>query len=152
MQEFERIDLAFQDAGHSAETIEEILRVGEVGWELLISGGVELRVHHEDEQQMLVFAADVGTPVTTNLLPLYTALLQFNQLHTETGGAMMTVDTEGGIELVFRMNTALVEPHVLQYAVENLAHKVLLWRTALHGEPTDADESDHTLIDARMMV
>ena len=152
MQDFERIDLTMKEVGEHCDVIEEIIRIGEDRWELLIQSDVEFLAEFDRPQQSLVITAEVAVPAAKDLLPVYEALLQFNQMRAETGGVTMSLSTEGVVEQSFRLNVAVLEPHVLQHVLENLAEKVLMWRSVLHVETSDQEPDQAPSFDARMMV
>ena len=152
MQDFERIDLTMKEVGEHCDVIEEIIRIGEDRWELLIQPDVEFLAEFDRQQQSLVITAEVAIPAAKDLLPVYEALLQFNQMRAETGGVTMSLSTEGIVEQSFRLNVAVLEPHVLQHVLENLAEKVLMWRSVLHVETSDQEPDQPPSFDARMMV
>ena len=152
MQDFERIDLTMKEVGEHCDVIEEIIRIGEDRWELLMQSDVEFLAEFDRPQQSLVITAEVAVPAAKALLPVYEALLQFNQMRAETGGVTMSLSTEGVVEQSFRLNVAVLEPHVLQHVLENLAEKVLMWRSVLQVETSDQESDQPPSFDARMMV
>lgn len=140
MQESERIDLAFAETGQNCEIIEEIVHDGEHVWQILASGEIHFDVTF-DSQQILNFSAPVAVPANSDLAGVYTALLQFNRLQTETGGVSMALDDVGTVEQLFRLPSSSAEPRVLQHVIENLCEKVLLWRAFLSEETAAADDA-----------
>ena len=141
MHDFERIDLMLRDIGPASEAIEQIVRNGEVAWDVLLTGDVEIHIELDQPRQRLVFTTDVGEPNPGNLLKIFHALLQFNALREETGGVTMgLLDTT--VQQAFELSLAATQPPVLQSVLENLAEKTLTWRIILQSDADDIELPD----------
>lgn len=151
MQEWERINMVFAETGKNCDIIEEIVHDEDGVWQLQVSQGTQFTVIF-DTHEMLNFSAEVAVPSEADLLGVYTALLQFNRLQTETGGVSMALDDAGTVEQLFRLPSSSAEPRVLQHVIENLTEKVLLWRVFLSEETADAADSTAPSVHPGMMV
>ena len=138
MEQFQRIDLMLKDIGPASDAVEQIVRIGDQAWDILLTGDVVHHLRYDQQQEKLIFTTEVGEPNPDNVMQIFHALLQFNALRDETGGVTMGL-ADTMVQQSFEMNVAATETPNLQAAVENLAEKALTWRIVLQSDAGDIE-------------
>ncbi|MFO1027957.1 MAG: type III secretion system chaperone [Acetobacteraceae bacterium] len=127
------------ELGPAWEAIDAIVPAQTSAWAVLLSDGRTVGIEHEPEAGRVVISARLGRVPEQHRLSIYAAMLNYNALGHEVGGAWMSL---AGAALEAELTAVLAEESLtlsgLRAVVAFLADSARAWVAMMH-DPGDAD-------------
>jgi hypothetical protein len=114
------------ELGQGSDTIDGIQETGDGEWAMLVDETRRFDLDHDAARGVLVVGTDVGRPAEGREREAYEALLSYNALWAQTGGARMALGGTGGDVLLLTWGR-------LDAVLANLREVADAWRELLAG-------------------
>lgn len=111
-------------------------------WSVMLPSGARFDVALDDDDEIMVFALDIGAVPKPAAARVHDMLLRLSFLWRESGGVAAALDDTGAAALLLRRRLAALDPTAIARLMKQLADYADRWAEILEEAETWPDEQD----------